>query len=79
MIEIKSRGAKVILITNVETKTFEATSKKADYVVQLPVEAKWIGEILSIIPIQMLAYRLALAKKLNPDLPRNLAKVVTVD
>lgn len=79
MIEIKSRGAKIILITNMDTSTFAATSKKADYIIQLPTEAKWVGEILSIIPIQVLAYRLALAKKLNPDLPRNLAKVVTVD
>ncbi len=79
MIEIKTRGAKIVLITNVNTSTFKATSKQADYIIQLPTEAKWIGEILSIIPIQLLAYRLALAKKLNPDLPRNLAKVVTVD
>ena len=90
MIEIKSRGAKVILITNVKAvnekpsekskgSLLEGALKHADHVIQLPSEAKWVGEILSIIPIQMLAYKLALARELNPDLPRNLAKVVTVD
>jgi glutamine---fructose-6-phosphate transaminase (isomerizing) len=86
MIEIKSRGAKIILITNVNPSKgkdkgclLEGSLKHADYVIQLPSEAKWIGEILSIIPIQMLAYKLALSRELNPDLPRNLAKVVTVD
>ena len=88
MIEIKSRGAKVILITNVKADKVSEKSKgsllvgalqHADHVIQLPGEGKWVGEILSIIPIQMLAYKLALARELNPDLPRNLAKVVTVD
>lgn len=86
MIEIKSRGAKIILITNVNISKgndkgclLENSSKHADFIVQLPNESKWVGEVLSIIPIQILAYKLALERGLNPDLPRNLAKVVTVD
>ena len=89
MIEIKSRGAKVILITNVEkdsgrikkekTCLLENSLRHADHVIHIPSEAKWIGDILSVIPIQVIAYRLALSRGLNPDLPRNLAKVVTVD
>ena len=36
-------------------------------------------DLLCIIPIQLLAYKLSLSKGLNPDMPRNLAKVVTVE
>ena len=36
-------------------------------------------DFLSIIPLQILAYKLSLARDLNPDMPRNLAKVVTVE
>ena len=89
MIEIRSRGANVILITNVEkncgrikkekTSLLENSLRHVNHVIHIPSEGKWIGEVLSIIPIQVLAYRLALARGLNPDLPRNLAKVVTVD
>lgn len=35
--------------------------------------------LLSIIPIQLMSYELSLSKGLNPDMPRNLAKVVTVE
>lgn len=75
--EIKSRGAKIIFITN-HHQTQHKT--KADYVIQLPsTNTKYTADILSIIPLQMLAYKLSLKRGLNPDFPRNLAKVVTVD
>ena len=51
----------------------------ADVIIQLPTNTKIIGDILSIIPLQILAYHLSIARKINPDFPRNLAKVVTVE
>ena len=72
--EIKSRGAKIIFITNRDTDV-----KKADYVIKLPHDTKHTGDILSIVPLQLLAYELSVARGLNPDFPRNLAKVVTVE
>jgi glucosamine--fructose-6-phosphate aminotransferase (isomerizing) len=73
--EIKSRNGKVIFITNKELQR----KPQADYIIQLPTKTKVIGDILSIIPLQMLAYYLSLRRNINPDFPRNLAKVVTVE
>ena len=42
-------------------------------------ENKTYGSLLGIIPIQLLAYYLSINKGINPDKPRNLAKVVTVE
>jgi glucosamine--fructose-6-phosphate aminotransferase (isomerizing) len=75
--EIYSRHAKIILITN-----YSASQKlKNDLfneIIYIPENLDF-QTILSIIPLQLLAYELSLAKDLNPDFPRNLAKVVTVD
>lgn len=76
MEEVKTRGAKVIIITN-----FDITLGKNindEYIIRIP-KLKNLGSLLSIIPIQMIAYEMALHKGHNPDYPRNLAKVVTVD
>ncbi len=69
--EVKSRRAKVIVITDFNIKM-------GDYIIKIP-KLKNIGSLLSIIPIQIIAYEMAKIKGHNPDLPRNLAKVVTVD
>jgi glucosamine--fructose-6-phosphate aminotransferase (isomerizing) len=68
-IEIKSRGGYIIGVANEENEIF-------DYSIIVPeVE---MHPILMIIPIQILAYYLALERKCDPDKPRNLAKSVTV-
>ena len=72
--ELKSRQATVIFITNTTVKP-----TKADYVIQVPSDTKYTGDVLVSIPLQMLAYCLSIARGLNPDFPRNLAKVVTVE
>jgi glucosamine--fructose-6-phosphate aminotransferase (isomerizing) len=72
--ELKSRKAVVIFITNTAI-----SPNKADIVIQVPNDTKYIGDILCTIPLQMLAYHLSIARGLNPDFPRNLAKVVTVE
>ncbi len=76
IMEMKARGASIIAI--VEEGDEEVKALSDDYV-EVP---KGIPEILSpipfAIPLQLLAYYIALEKGLNPDMPRNLAKSVTV-
>jgi glucosamine--fructose-6-phosphate aminotransferase (isomerizing) len=74
--EAYSRGAKIILATQMEDE------KELDFVCQkikLPKLDSYLMPILSIIPFQYLAYYTSIAKSINPDKPRNLAKSVTVE
>ena len=68
--ELKSRGATIIGVGDKHDELF-------DYYIRVN-ECDMSGPLLQIIPIQLLAYNLALLKKLDPDKPRNLAKSVTV-
>ena len=70
--EIKSRHAYVIGISDIKLST------KCNTQIFIPSN-KIFQNILSILPMQFIAYFLALSKGHNPDYPRNLAKVVTVD
>lgn len=70
--EIKSRGAPIIQITNMNI------DPELNNVFYYPTDSV-LFDILSVIPIQLLAYRISINRKINPDLPRNLAKVVTVE
>ena len=71
--EVISRGAKTVVITNMElNKTF-------DYVIKIPKTNTLLSPILSVIPLQLLSYYIAKEKKLDVDKPRNLAKSVTVE
>ena len=73
--EVKCRGAKVILVTN--SKNLFKKEIYYDYL--LIDKMNVLSPLLSIIPFQLLSYYIALEKGHNPDFPRNLAKVVTVD
>ncbi|MGB9915239.1 MAG: glutamine--fructose-6-phosphate transaminase (isomerizing) [Candidatus Bathyarchaeales archaeon] len=76
IMEMKARGASIIAIIE---EGDEAVKALADDYIEVP---KGIPEVLSpipfVIPLQLLAYYLAVEKGLNPDMPRNLAKSVTV-
>lgn len=69
--EIQSRHATVIMITD------KQDCDKANCVI-IPLNQTY-RDLLSIIPLQLLSYELSLSRGLNPDMPRNLAKVVTVE
>lgn len=71
--EVKSRGANVIYITNKKIH-----SDNINYLFYFETESV-LFPLLSIVPLQVLAYYLALEKGNHPDYPRNLAKVVTVE
>lgn len=74
--QIKARGAKVLLVAN-EDDT-EKLKDIADYFIVVPKTSQWVQMIVNIIPMQLLAYFVALEKGINVDQPRNLAKSVTV-
>ncbi len=74
--EIKARGGPVIALTNPQD---EETRELVDYVIEVPEVPEMLSPILNVIPLQLLAYHIALKKGLNVDQPRNLAKSVTVE
>jgi len=69
--EIKSRGAKIIGISDKNNDVY-------DHWIQIPSIKESMYPIIEIIPIQLLAYYSAIEKDTDPDYPRNLAKSVTV-
>jgi glucosamine--fructose-6-phosphate aminotransferase (isomerizing) len=75
LFEVKSRGAKVLLITNQEN----VDKKTYDELIYLPYKSDFYLPLISIIPIQLLSYHISMQKGINPDKPRNLAKAVTVE
>ncbi len=72
--EIRARGGQVIML-----KTKGDPEVRADYVLELPMISEALAPILSVIPLQMLAYYVAALRGLDIDQPRNLAKSVTVE
>lgn len=70
--EIKSRNAFVIGISNIEL------SDIFNIKITIP-SAGFFTDVLCAIPLQLIAYYMAIIKKHNPDMPRNLAKIVSVD
>ena len=52
---------------------------KCDFVVKLPVADEFLVPLLTVVPLQLLAYHIADMRRCNVDQPRNLAKSVTVE
>ena len=76
MVELTSRGAFVLAVTNAGNREIE---KAADYVVYIPQTNKYFTNSLAIIPLQLFSYYVAVGKGCDVDKPRNLAKSVTVE
>jgi glucosamine--fructose-6-phosphate aminotransferase (isomerizing) len=74
--EVRARGAEVIAIA---TDGNEDIQHHADDVVYIPRTHPFLQAALAVIPLQLLAYRIARLRGLNVDQPRNLAKTVTVE
>ena len=72
--EVITRGAKTLVVTNQDVD-----DKMFDTVIHIPKTNTFISPILSVIPLQMLAYYISKEKGLDVDKPRNLAKSVTVE
>ena len=76
--EIKSRNANVLVITNKNKNITNTEITNIENIIYTPFN-KTYNSLLSIIPLQLLAYKLSVKKGINPDMPKNLAKVVTVE
>jgi glutamine---fructose-6-phosphate transaminase (isomerizing) len=74
--EVRARGAHVIAIA---TDGNEDIQHHADDVIYVPRTPAFLQAILAVLPLQLLAYRIARLRGLNVDQPRNLAKTVTVE
>ncbi len=77
MIEVQSRGATVLGLT--DTAHEEALSKHADAIITVPETHPLLMPSLAVVPMQLFAYYVALARGCDIDKPRNLAKSVTVE
>ena len=74
--EIKARKGKIIAFV---TKGDDTISRMVDEVIELPDTKECLEPLLATIPLQLLAYHIAVCKGKNVDQPRNLAKSVTVE
>ena len=74
--EIKARKGKVIALV---TQGDDTISKIVDETIELPDTQECLEPLLATIPLQLLAYHIAVCKGKNVDQPRNLAKSVTVE
>ena len=76
MLEVKSRGAYLMGLTRYGNYNIEDT---ADFTVYIPKTEEYFTTSLAIISLQLLGYYVSLARGLDVDKPRNLAKSVTVE
>ncbi|HYP26212.1 MAG TPA: glutamine--fructose-6-phosphate transaminase (isomerizing) [Blastocatellia bacterium] len=76
MVEVKARDGKVIALV---TEGDSDARHVADHIIEIPQASDLISPILSIIPLQLLAYHIGVRRGCDVDQPRNLAKSVTVE
>ena len=76
IVEVRTRGAFVLAITNEGNHEIE---KAADYVVYIPQTNRYFANSLAIIPLQLFGYYISVGRGCDVDKPRNLAKSVTVE
>jgi len=74
--EVRARKGRIIAVANDDDTEIE---NLAEFVIRVPRTYGFFGPILNIIPLQLLAYYIAVARGTNVDQPRNLAKSVTVE
>ena len=74
--EVRARGGRIIAIA---TDNDNGIDSLVDYTIKVPSTIRMLMPILTVIPLQLLAYHIAVKKGLNVDQPRNLAKSVTVE
>jgi glucosamine--fructose-6-phosphate aminotransferase (isomerizing) len=76
IVEVKARDG---IIVSVLTEGDTMSSKVSNHVIEIPETSDLLGPILSIVPLQLLSYHIAVRRGCDVDQPRNLAKSVTVE
>ena len=74
--EVKARGGKLLGIV---TEGDKEVASLADHAIEIPRCDDALAPLLSVVPLQLLSYRMAVLRDCNVDQPRNLAKSVTVE
>jgi glucosamine--fructose-6-phosphate aminotransferase (isomerizing) len=74
--QVRARGGRVIAVATVGD---QEVADKADDVIWIPAASRYLTPILAVIPLQLLAYHIAVLRGCDVDQPRNLAKSVTVE
>jgi glucosamine--fructose-6-phosphate aminotransferase (isomerizing) len=74
--EVKARGGKIIAIV---TQGDRDVAELADHIIEIPETEEELTPLITVIPLQLLAYHIAIMRGCNVDQPRNLAKSVTVE
>lgn len=76
IVEVKARDG---IIVSVLTEGDSMSSKVSNHIIEIPETSDLLGPILSIVPLQLLSYHIAVRRGCDVDQPRNLAKSVTVE
>jgi glucosamine--fructose-6-phosphate aminotransferase (isomerizing) len=76
--EVRARGGRTIIVGEPEDKLQPYVDDESDYLA-VPKSNVLLNPLLDVIPLQMLSYYLSVDLGINPDLPRNLSKTLTVD
>jgi glutamine---fructose-6-phosphate transaminase (isomerizing) len=74
--EVKARKGKIIAVVNKGDTQIRAL---ADHIIEVPETEEVLSPLVTIVPLQLLAYHIAIMRGCNVDQPRNLAKSVTVE
>src|SRR4029453_6293615 len=76
IVEVNARDG---IIISVLTEGDQASLKVSNHVIEVPETSDLLGPILSVVPLQLLSYHIAVRRGCDVDQPRNLAKSVTVE
>ncbi len=74
--EVRARGGHVIVVA---TEGDTSMRRYSDHIIHVPPTLECLQPLLTVVPLQLLAYHAAVARGCNVDKPRNLAKSVTVE
>jgi glucosamine--fructose-6-phosphate aminotransferase (isomerizing) len=77
--EVKARGGSVIALTTGRDEMVEGLLDTSDWIISLPEASPLLTPVLAVVPLQLLAYHIAVRRGCDVDQPRNLAKSVTVE
>jgi len=77
--EVESRGGRIIAVTDAEPQQVAELEKLSESVIEVPFISQELSPLLLSVPLQLLAYHVAVLNGTDVDLPRNLAKSVTVE
>ena len=74
--EVKARGGRLVALVSAGNKDLK---QLAEFVIEVPKTDQALATLLTVVPLQLLSYHIAVMRDCNVDQPRNLAKSVTVE